>query len=113
MMLTSRALAVTGGGLAVLGNALLPVDVQRLGREKLRSRAMDLLRQLKGGGGTDFQPVFDACAAMRPPPDLLIYATDGDGGVSKAPPKGMRTIWLLTRGHAPPCDWGDRIFLND
>jgi NitT/TauT family transport system ATP-binding protein len=27
----------------VLGNALLPVDVQRLGREKLRSRAMDLL----------------------------------------------------------------------
>jgi NitT/TauT family transport system ATP-binding protein len=27
----------------VLGNALLPVDVQRLGRDKLRSRAMDLL----------------------------------------------------------------------
>ncbi len=29
---------------SVLGNSLLPVDVQRLGREKLRSRAMDLLR---------------------------------------------------------------------
>jgi NitT/TauT family transport system ATP-binding protein len=28
----------------VLGNALLPVDVQRLGREKLRGSAMDLLR---------------------------------------------------------------------
>src|SRR5690349_21530040 len=27
----------------VLGNALLPVDVQRLGRDKLRGRAMDLL----------------------------------------------------------------------
>src|SRR4051794_8723244 len=27
----------------VLGNALLPVDVQRLGRDKLRDRAMDLL----------------------------------------------------------------------
>jgi NitT/TauT family transport system ATP-binding protein len=27
----------------VLGNALLPADVQRLGRDKLRSRAMDLL----------------------------------------------------------------------
>jgi NitT/TauT family transport system ATP-binding protein len=29
---------------SVLGNALLPVDVQRLGRDKLRSRAMELLR---------------------------------------------------------------------
>src|ERR1700749_1552391 len=28
----------------VLGNALLPVDVQRLGRDKLRGRAMDLLK---------------------------------------------------------------------
>ncbi|HVY15123.1 MAG TPA: ABC transporter ATP-binding protein [Rhodopila sp.] len=28
----------------VLGNALLPVDVQRLGRDKLRATAMDLLR---------------------------------------------------------------------
>jgi NitT/TauT family transport system ATP-binding protein len=29
---------------SVLGNALLPVDVQRLGRDKLRARAMDLLK---------------------------------------------------------------------
>ena len=29
---------------SVLGNALLPVDVQRLGREKLRARAMELLK---------------------------------------------------------------------
>lgn len=29
---------------SVLGNALLPVDIQRLGRDKLRARAMDLLK---------------------------------------------------------------------
>jgi NitT/TauT family transport system ATP-binding protein len=29
---------------SVLGNALLPIDVQRLGRDKLRTRAMDLLK---------------------------------------------------------------------
>jgi NitT/TauT family transport system ATP-binding protein len=29
---------------SVLGNSLLPVDVQRLGRDKLRPRAMDLLK---------------------------------------------------------------------
>src|SRR6201999_4284325 len=29
---------------SVLGNALLPVDVQRLGRDKLRARAMELLK---------------------------------------------------------------------
>jgi NitT/TauT family transport system ATP-binding protein len=29
---------------SVLGNAMLPVDVQRLGREKLKTRAMDLLK---------------------------------------------------------------------
>jgi NitT/TauT family transport system ATP-binding protein len=29
---------------SVLGNALLPVDIQRLGRDKMRARAMDLLK---------------------------------------------------------------------
>jgi NitT/TauT family transport system ATP-binding protein len=31
---------------SVLGNVLLPVDVQRLGRERLRNRAMDLLEMV-------------------------------------------------------------------
>ncbi len=48
----------------VLGNALLPVDVQRLGREKLRGSAMDLLR-LVGLDGFEYRFPWELSGGMQ------------------------------------------------
>lgn len=34
---------------------------------------------LKGGGGTDYRPVFDYIDANFPMASMLLYFTDGDG----------------------------------
>lgn len=60
---------------------------------------------LKGGGGTDFHPIFEAATKLRPKPDVIVIATDGYGPAPKLQP--MPTIWLLVgESHTKPCDWG-------
>jgi NitT/TauT family transport system ATP-binding protein len=48
----------------VLGNAMLPVDVQRLGREKLRARAFDLLK-LVGLDGFEHRYPWELSGGMQ------------------------------------------------
>ncbi len=77
-----------------------------------------------GGGGTSFVPVFDHYAG-QPPPDALVYLTDGYGTVpDTAPPYPV--LWAILdrwheerrRGTAPfdplgsfrtMCDWGQVV----
>jgi NitT/TauT family transport system ATP-binding protein len=49
---------------SVLGNAMLPVDVQRLGREKLRARAFDLLK-LVGLDGFEHRYPWELSGGMQ------------------------------------------------
>lgn len=49
---------------SVLGNAMLPVDVQRLGREKLKSRAVDLLK-LVGLDGFEHRYPWELSGGMQ------------------------------------------------
>jgi predicted metal-dependent peptidase len=73
----------------------------------------EIIPLLKGGGGTDFGPAFEAASKMRPRPSVIIFATDGDGTCPDSPPPGMRVIWLLTGKHAhEPCSWGEKIRLE-
>ena len=55
----------------------------------------DLAELLKGGGGTDFVPVFEALDKARPRPEVVIFMTDGYGPAPEMPPVGMRVIWVL------------------
>lgn len=55
----------------------------------------DLATLLKGGGGTDFCPVFEALDKARPRPEVVIFMTDGYGPAPEHPPVGMRVIWVL------------------
>jgi predicted metal-dependent peptidase len=56
----------------------------------------EILKHCKGGGGTDFRPVFDAFERKRPPPEVLIFITDGCGPAPALPPRGVRdTIFVL------------------
>jgi predicted metal-dependent peptidase len=68
-----------------------------------------LPREMGGGGGTRFAPVFDWIAAGHRRPDLLLYFTDAQGEFPPHAP-GYPVIWLVKgRGKVP---WGERIQLN-
>jgi predicted metal-dependent peptidase len=68
-----------------------------------------LPRELGGGGGTRFAPVFDWIAAAPRRPDLLLYFTDAYGEFPREAPS-FPVIWLVKgRGRVP---WGERIQLN-
>lgn len=61
----------------------------------------DLVRKIKGGGGTDFRPVFKRVEEEGYEPDLLIYLTDMEGSFpAVAPPYPV--IWATTIKHTAP-----------
>jgi len=51
---------------------------------------------LKGGGGTDYRPVFDYIDANLPMSTMLLYFTDGAGWFPKYPPS-YEVLWALSR----------------
>ncbi|MBG7602342.1 MAG: hypothetical protein IZT60_07340 [Gammaproteobacteria bacterium] len=64
---------------------------------------------IKGGGGTDFQPVFEWVDKMDMRPQLLLYFTDADGKFPQQPPD-YAVIWLVKGKNKTP--WGERVQLN-
>ena len=69
---------------------------------------LELPKQLAGGGGTDFTPVFDWIEREGQRPDALVYFTDADGTFPARPPD-YPVLWLV-KGRAP-VPWGRRIAL--
>jgi len=63
----------------------------------------------KGGGGTDFRPIFKWADTLDRTPDLLIYFTDAEGTFPDAMPY-YPVIWLVKGKEKIP--WGQRIQLN-
>lgn len=71
--------------------------------------SLELPREMRGGGGTSFVPLFDWIAAERRRPDLLLYFTDADGDFPQQAPD-YPVVWLVKgKGRVP---WGERIQLN-
>ncbi len=64
---------------------------------------------LKGGGGTDFRPVFDYIEREGLQPSLLIYFTDAKGTFPASEPP-YETIWVLNEAREVP--FGRIIFLQ-
>jgi predicted metal-dependent peptidase len=69
---------------------------------------LELPQQFAGGGGTDFNPVFDWVRRQDVHPDVLIYFTDADGLFPEVAP-GFPVIWLI-KGNRP-VPWGRRLTL--
>lgn len=59
----------------------------------------------KGGGGTDFRPVFQHIIEERIRVDTMVYLTDGYGTFGDDP--RIDTIWVMTTHEVPP--WGSHI----
>lgn len=71
--------------------------------------------EIKGGGGTDFVPVFEYIKQKHYTPNAILYFTDGQG---RYPEKSnIDTLWILSDddclryGDAPP--FGYKLFLNE
>jgi predicted metal-dependent peptidase len=72
------------------------------------TRVAEAAKLLRGGGGTDFRPAFEALAKHRP--GLTIVVTDGYGPAPKDAPRWTDTIWLLVGDYTTkPCEWGEFI----
>jgi predicted metal-dependent peptidase len=66
----------------------------------------DLIRPIRGGGGTDFRPVFERVQREGIEPDILIYLTDLEGTFPyETPPYPV--IWVTIADHTAP--FGDVI----
>jgi predicted metal-dependent peptidase len=65
---------------------------------------------VKGGGGTDFRPVFDWVDRQDVRPDTLVYFTDARGKFPQHEPP-YPTLWLVKGKAEVP--FGARIQLND
>lgn len=64
---------------------------------------------LKGGGGTDYRPVFDFIDANLPMNTMLLYFTDGDGWFPKFSPN-YEVLWALSRDAKVPFGRALQIF---
>ncbi len=51
---------------------------------------------LKGGGGTDYRPVFEFVDANFPMSSMLLYFTDGEGIFPRIPPS-YEVLWALSQ----------------
>ncbi len=64
---------------------------------------------IHGGGGTNFQPVFDWLERSGQHAELVVYFTDAEGTFPSQEPN-YPVIWLVKGKH--PVPWGQRIQLN-
>jgi predicted metal-dependent peptidase len=70
--------------------------------------------QMKGGGGTAFEPVFDEVKKQKMIPELLIYLTDAYGSFPDKQP-GYPVLWCVTsQGGMDYIPWGQKVLMpND
>jgi len=89
----------------------IAVDTRVHGVTKIRDwRKMREL--LKGGGGTNLIPAFEALKALHPRPEVIVCVTDGQvgDGIPKLPPPGMKVIFVLVgKCKTKPCAWGHHV----
>ena len=66
---------------------------------------------VKGGGGTAFEPVFERIESEGLEPDLLVYLTDLDGSFPSKPPR-YPVVWgsIDKNKHAP---WGEEVWVPE
>ena len=65
-----------------------------------------------GGGGTNFNPVFDYIRDHHLSPNILIFFTDGYAVCPEVKPS-YPVLWMVTEGGVAPVPWGQTIFYKE
>lgn len=66
---------------------------------------------LRGGGGTDFRPIFELLTRPQHPAQAMVFFTDGLGHAPRNPPQ-LPVLWVLAGGaDEPPVAWGARVWM--
>lgn len=73
------------------------------------------LTDVYGRGGTDFRKPLESARKLMPHPDIILYATDGDGTAPKDPPPDTSVIWCVvpSRWNKSPARWGHTVMITD
>jgi predicted metal-dependent peptidase len=66
------------------------------------------LPRLRGGGGTDFAPVFSHLLEKRIKPDYCVFFTDGYGNFGDDPTNQFKVLWVITNQEVQP-PFGDVV----
>ena len=66
--------------------------------------------ELKGGGGTDFRPVFEWVRLNKPHCQLILYLTDLQGTFPKE--SSIPTIWCYPKGEDSEVPFGVKIMID-
>ena len=67
--------------------------------------------QFKGGGGTNFRPLFQEVEKRGIDPTLMVFLTDGDATFPKDPPS-YPVLWVLTGENQPIPPFGTVAYMN-
>ncbi len=66
---------------------------------------------VNGGGGTNFNPVFEYVKQHNLQPDCLVFFTDGLGAAPQLAPH-YPVLWLLVGGDRQPSIWGSTVVMD-
>lgn len=74
---------------------------------------LDIVKKckFKGGGGTDFRPVFKEIKKRKLRPKILVYLTDTYGTFPDKQPKDIHVIWCVI-DQAGKVPWGEMIHVT-
>lgn len=88
----------------------LSMPWKRVGADFFRT-----LTEVRGRGGTDFRRPINSALELVPRPDLLVYATDGDGTVALMPPPDIAVVWCIVPSYfnKAPAKWGHCVIVSD
>jgi predicted metal-dependent peptidase len=106
------AVSEANGVIKAIGSEVtfLACDAEIHGEPRVVNSTSELVNGLRGGGGTDFRPLFEAVENLRHPVDVFIFLTDGMGPAPDVEPMGFKTIWVLIGSNAvEPCSWGTHV----
>lgn len=81
----------------------------------LRTRDFESL-VISGRGGTDFRPALKYAGELKQRPQIVVYATEGDGPWPEEPPPGIHVIRAIVPSpyqRIPNLEWGETIVLDD
>jgi predicted metal-dependent peptidase len=78
------------------------------------SRFSEVMPLLKGGGGTNFIPLFKAAMEVKDKPDVIIVLTDGMATIPDEPPNDVDVIWVLIgRYKVSTMPWGRCVVVDE